>query len=96
MAKQKKQPRPKAETPKGFRDYFGPEVTERADLPLLTLSYSDLITGRGFKNVFQTSATSAANGSGRLLHGSDITQPSVSLLYSVYSIRKEPVHNPCG
>ena len=30
MAKdQKKQPRPKAETPKGFRDYFGADVTER-------------------------------------------------------------------
>ncbi|WP_421701217.1 histidine--tRNA ligase [Aliiroseovarius sp.] len=29
MAKQKKQPRPKAETPKGFRDYFGAEVSER-------------------------------------------------------------------
>jgi len=29
MAKQKKQPRPRAETPKGFRDYFGAEVTER-------------------------------------------------------------------
>ncbi|NRP14072.1 Histidine--tRNA ligase [Aliiroseovarius sp. xm-m-379] len=29
MAKQKKQPRPKAETPKGFRDYFGTEVTRR-------------------------------------------------------------------
>lgn len=33
------------------------EVTERAALPLLTLSYSDLITGRGFKYVFQTSPT---------------------------------------
>ncbi|MGR3413305.1 histidine--tRNA ligase [Pseudooceanicola nanhaiensis] len=30
MAKDKKSPRPKAETPKGFRDYFGAEVTERA------------------------------------------------------------------
>ncbi|GHE99947.1 histidine--tRNA ligase [Aliiroseovarius zhejiangensis] len=29
MAKQKKQPRPKAATPKGFRDYFGAEVDER-------------------------------------------------------------------
>ncbi|PID35705.1 MAG: histidine--tRNA ligase [Rhodobacterales bacterium] len=29
MAKVKKQPRPKAETPKGFRDYFGTEVRER-------------------------------------------------------------------
>lgn len=33
------------------------EVTERAKLPMLTLSYSDLITSRGFKYVFQTSAT---------------------------------------
>ena len=29
MAKVKKQPRPKAVTPKGFRDYFGAEVTTR-------------------------------------------------------------------
>ncbi|MEL6170242.1 MAG: histidine--tRNA ligase [Pseudomonadota bacterium] len=29
MAKPKKQPRPKAEPPKGFRDYFGAEVAER-------------------------------------------------------------------
>ncbi|WP_299929564.1 histidine--tRNA ligase [uncultured Pelagimonas sp.] len=32
MAKVKKAPRPKAQTPKGFRDYFGAEVTERADM----------------------------------------------------------------
>ena len=31
------------------------EVTERAELPWLTLSYSDLITNRGFKYVFQSS-----------------------------------------
>ena len=36
------------------------EVTERAKLPVLTLSYSDLITSRGFKYVFQTSATAGA------------------------------------
>ena len=33
------------------------EVTERAELPWLTLSYSDLITGRGFQHVFQSSPT---------------------------------------
>ena len=33
------------------------EVTERAELPWLTLSYSDQITNRGFKYVFQTSPT---------------------------------------
>ncbi|WP_026758533.1 histidine--tRNA ligase [Sediminimonas qiaohouensis] len=32
MAKQKKAPRPKAETPKGFRDYFGTQVTEREQM----------------------------------------------------------------
>jgi branched-chain amino acid transport system substrate-binding protein len=36
------------------------EVTERENLPMLTLSYSDLITERGFKSVFQTSATAAS------------------------------------
>ena len=32
MAKPKKTPRPKAETPRGFRDYFGTEVTQRAEM----------------------------------------------------------------
>ncbi|HXE85456.1 MAG TPA: ABC transporter substrate-binding protein [Hyphomicrobiaceae bacterium] len=36
------------------------EVTERAGLPVLTLSYSDLITERGFKYIFQTSATAGS------------------------------------
>ena len=35
-------------------------MTERANLPMLTLSYSDLITERGFKYIFQTSATSGS------------------------------------
>jgi len=33
------------------------EVTERAELPWLTLAYSDTLTNRGFKYVFQTSPT---------------------------------------
>ncbi|HKS89326.1 MAG TPA: ABC transporter substrate-binding protein, partial [Stellaceae bacterium] len=33
------------------------EITERAQVPWLTLSYSDAITGRGFKFIFQTSPT---------------------------------------
>ncbi|HJS84866.1 MAG TPA: ABC transporter substrate-binding protein [Acetobacteraceae bacterium] len=36
------------------------EVTERAQLPWFTLSYSDAITGRGFRYVFQTSPTAVA------------------------------------
>jgi branched-chain amino acid transport system substrate-binding protein len=42
------------------------EVTERAELPMLTFSYSDQITSRGFKNVFQTSATGNAQAEGSL------------------------------
>ena len=33
------------------------EITERAEVPWLTLSYSDQITNRGYKYVFQTSPT---------------------------------------
>ncbi|SHF23415.1 histidyl-tRNA synthetase [Loktanella atrilutea] len=32
MAKDKKTPRPKAETPKGFRDYFGAQVSQRTEM----------------------------------------------------------------
>ena len=32
MAKSRKNPRPKAQTPKGFADYFGKDVTERAEM----------------------------------------------------------------
>ncbi|MFL6581236.1 MAG: ABC transporter substrate-binding protein [Burkholderiales bacterium] len=42
------------------------EVTERAQLPVLTFSYSDLITSRGFKYVFQTSATGVQQAEGSL------------------------------
>src|SRR5678815_1422795 len=42
------------------------EVTERADMPWLTLSYSDLITGRGFKYVFQSSPTAEAQATALL------------------------------
>ena len=36
------------------------EVTERAEVPWLTLSYSDQITARGFNYVFQTSLVASA------------------------------------
>jgi branched-chain amino acid transport system substrate-binding protein len=42
------------------------EVTERAELPVVTFSYSDLITSRGFKYVFQTSATGDQQAEGSL------------------------------
>lgn len=42
------------------------EVTERAQLPVVTFSYSDLITSRGFRYVFQTSATGDQQAEGSL------------------------------
>src|SRR5207302_10365215 len=42
------------------------EVSERAELPWLTLSYSDLITGRGFKYIFQTAPTADAQATALL------------------------------
>jgi branched-chain amino acid transport system substrate-binding protein len=42
------------------------EVSERAELPWLTLSYSDLITGRGFKYIFQSSPTAEAQSTALL------------------------------
>ena len=35
------------------------EISERAEIPWLTLSYSDQITNRGYKSVFQTSPTAS-------------------------------------
>src|SRR5580765_372198 len=42
------------------------EVTERAELPWLTLSYSDLITGRGFNFFFHDTATAEAQATALL------------------------------
>lgn len=42
------------------------EVTERAKLPWLTLSYSDAITERGFEYVFQTSPTAGTQAQNAL------------------------------
>src|ERR1700744_4246974 len=38
------------------------EVTERRDIPFLTMSFADQITGRGFKNIFQVVAKASVIG----------------------------------
>ena len=42
------------------------EITERAEIPWLTLSYSDQITNRGYKYVFQTSPTASVQSADAL------------------------------
>lgn len=50
------------------------EVTERADLPWLTLAYADLLTNRGFKHVFQTSPTADQQASAAMPAILDLAQ----------------------
>ena len=38
------------------------EVTERRDIPLLTMSFADQITGRGYQNIFQVVAKASVIG----------------------------------
>ena len=70
MAKIKKQPRPKAITPKGFRDYFGAEVTERAEM-LKTIA--EVYHLYGFE-ALETSAIETVEALGKFLP--DVDRPN--------------------
>ncbi len=70
MAKQKKQPRPRAETPKGFRDYFGAEVTQRAEM-LRTIA--GVYHRYGFE-ALETSAVETVEALGKFLP--DVDRPN--------------------
>ncbi len=48
------------------------EVTERRNVPLITMSYSDLLTGRGFKNVFQVTAKGSVIGKAQFTFAADL------------------------
>lgn len=73
MAKQKKQPRPKAETPKGFRDYFGAEVTERADM---LAKIAEVYRAHGFE-ALETSAIETVEALGKFLP--DVDRPNAGV-----------------
>ncbi|MEM9786369.1 MAG: histidine--tRNA ligase [Pseudomonadota bacterium] len=70
MAKDKKQPRPKAVTPKGFRDYFGAEVTARAEM--LT-KIAGVYHRYGF-DALETSAVETVEALGKFLP--DVDRPN--------------------
>ncbi|WP_406721224.1 histidine--tRNA ligase [Thioclava litoralis] len=73
MAKQKKQPRPKAEAPKGFRDYFGSEVTERQEM-LATIA--EVYRSHGF-DPLETSAVETVEALGKFLP--DVDRPNAGV-----------------
>jgi histidyl-tRNA synthetase len=70
MAKVKKQPRPKAETPKGFRDYFGHEVTERQEM---LRQIAEVYSHYGF-DALETSAVETVEALGKFLP--DVDRPN--------------------
>ncbi len=70
MAKQKKQPRPKALPPKGFRDYFGPEVEARKAM-LETIA--GVYRSHGF-DALETSAVETVQALGKFLP--DVERPN--------------------
>jgi len=50
------------------------EVTERRDIPLLTMSFADQITGRGYKNIFQVVAKASVIGKAQFEYTAAIAQ----------------------
>ncbi|MCT2540295.1 histidine--tRNA ligase [Sedimentimonas flavescens] len=70
MAKDKAPRRPRAETPKGFRDYFGAEVTERAEM-LATIA--EVYRAHGF-DPLETSAVETVEALGKFLP--DVDRPN--------------------
>ncbi|MFD1340948.1 histidine--tRNA ligase [Litorisediminicola beolgyonensis] len=70
MAKQKKQPRPKAETPKGFRDYFGAEVTQRTEM---LARIAEVYHAYGF-DALESSAVETVEALGKFLP--DVDRPN--------------------
>jgi branched-chain amino acid transport system substrate-binding protein len=50
------------------------EVTERQDVPLLTMSFADQITGRGYKNIFQVVAKASVIGKAQFEYTAAIAQ----------------------
>jgi histidyl-tRNA synthetase len=70
MAKIKKQPRPKAQTPKGFRDYFGAEVTKRNEM----LQKIAAVYHRYGFDALETSAVETVEALGKFLP--DVDRPN--------------------
>ncbi|RJE84845.1 histidine--tRNA ligase [Paracoccus onubensis] len=74
MAKdKKKQPRPKAETPKGFRDYFGADVTERK---VMLDRIAEIYHRHGF-DPLETSAVETVEALGKFLP--DVDRPNAGV-----------------
>ena len=70
------------------------EVTERAEMPWLTLSYSDQITARGFKNVFQTSLPASQMAAGTIPVMTEMYQKQTGKKAATLSIIQDNTASP--
>ena len=70
------------------------EVTERAELPWITQSYSDQITARGFKNVFQTSMVASKMAEGTVPLMLDLAEKSTGKRPKTISILQDNTASP--
>jgi branched-chain amino acid transport system substrate-binding protein len=59
------------------------EVTERRDIPLLTMSFADQITGRGYKNIFQVVAKASVIGKAQFEYTAAIAQAAGSKIEKI-------------
>jgi branched-chain amino acid transport system substrate-binding protein len=59
------------------------EVTERRDIPLLTMSFADQITGRGYKNIFQVVAKASVIGKAQFDYVAAIAQAAGSKIEKI-------------
>ena len=82
MAKDKKTPRPRAETPKGFRDYFGADVTMRSAM-LATIA--GVYHRYGF-DALESSAVETVEALGKFLP--DVDRPNAG----VFAWQEAPEH----
>ena len=72
------------------------EVTERAELPWLTLAYSDLLTARGFKYVFQTSPTADAQAAAAMQTVLDVAKAATGTLPKRMAIVMDNTPSPAS
>ena len=59
------------------------EVTERRDIPLLTMSFADQLTGRGYRNIFQVVAKASVIGKAQFEYTAAIAQAAGSKIEKI-------------
>ncbi len=70
------------------------EVTERRDIPFLTMSFADQITGRGFKNIFQVVAKASVIGKAQFDYTTAIAQAAGAKIDKIAIMYEDTAYAP--